>query len=320
MAPLFGVTLALFVGRAEAVDVAPVPAVNPEAPAVVAEVPHEPADANQLEPLNRRLATVGATEVTQGDLIRFVRRQPLKGDLLGTPEGQATVLRELIENRLVNQAARAAAELPADASPSDMEKAVRDLERAQWPPIEPSEEQVRSYYEAHRAEFGIPAAVRIRDIFFPLPEDADAQAKAAVRARAEQVLATARAGEPFEQLAQEHAHTEALQLMGGDQKFLPLYRYPYLDAATAGMDEGELSDIIELPDGLQIFQYLGRREAIPASYEVAAIEIRAMLAEASRTEPARRFIRAYGNQVGVRILDPRFSAAWPDTSTPTQSP
>ena len=67
--------------------------------------------------------------------------------------------------RLLNQAAREAAELPADADapPSAMEEAVRDLERAQWPPPpEPSEQQVRSYYEARRAEFGIPAGVRMR--------------------------------------------------------------------------------------------------------------------------------------------------------------
>ena len=83
---------------------------------------------------------------------------------------------------------------------------------------------------------------------------------------------------------EEHAHTDALRHMGGDQKFLPLYKYPHLAAATAGMNEGDLSDIIELPGGLQIFQYLGRREAIPATYEVAAIQIRALLAEASRTE------------------------------------
>lgn len=331
-AALRGVALALLAVAANPATAAEVDAPAPEAPRVISEPPDalsEPvapdesgtqSEGNDLDAFNHPLATVGSTEVTAGALVRFTRKQPLKFRLLATPEGQATMLREFIDNLVVNTAAQEASELGPDPTHSAMEDAVRDLERAQWPADEPTEEQVRSYYDAHRDEFGIPAAVRIREIFFPLSADADAQAKAAARARAEEVLAAARAGEPFEQLARKYAHTDALRSMGGDQKFLPLYKFPHLAVATASMNEGDLSDVIELSGGLQIFQYLGRREAIPATYEVAAMQIKASLAEASRAEKKQRFIEAYGNRMGVRILDPRLSAAWPSMSAPTQSP
>jgi parvulin-like peptidyl-prolyl isomerase len=293
---------------------APTPAQTAEPP------PKGEAEAQGEASASAVLAAVGDTQVTAEDLMAFARQQPMKLQRLATPDGQAVLLRELIENRLVNLAAAQASGLGPDASEDERREAVRKLERREWPAQFPSDEDVRAHYDAHRAEYGIPAAVRIRDIFFPVAEDASPEARAQAKARAEAVLAAARGGADFEQLAKEHAHTEALRRVGGDQKYLPLHEFPDLATATADMTEGEISDVIERPGGFQILQFLGRSEAVSSPYAGVKEEIRAQLAEQSRQKRKRQFIHGYADKVGVRILQPALGDAWPGAVAKAESP
>jgi hypothetical protein len=265
----------------------------------------------QKEAENTPLAIVGDTRISVADLFLHARRNPNLMKQIATPEGRADVLRQMVETRVINLAAIEKAGLEPGYVTADLTEAVRRLEREEFAVDEVSDEDVEAYYQEHKDELGIPASVRVREIFIPVPEDADAQFRTAARAKAESTLKRIEEGAKFEDLATELAHTEALRAVAGDQGFLPIPAFPYLDAATADMREGEISDIIELDGGFQILQFLGRRDALLSSFESLKPFIRNQLETESFLRRKNAFVRAYGEKIGVTISDPALQAAWP---------
>lgn len=276
--------------------------------------------ARQQEAAEKVIALTGDSKVTAADLLHFARKRPLKLNLLMSREGQVELLRELIENRLLNRAAIEAAGLKPGFEKSELVAARLEMERTRFTPDAVSDSAIKAYYDAHREEFGIPPSVRIRDIFFPVAADADAEARAAARKQAEDTLQRAKDGTPFEELAANLAHTEALRLMKGDEKYVPLYAYPYLKAATNGMKEGDLSGIIALDGGYQIFQFLGRREGILLTFDEMKGRVGDYLEKESAQRKKRAFVRDYGEKIGVRIVDSDLAGAWPDVTAKSATP
>ncbi len=266
------------------------------------------------------LARVGNSLITMKDFMQMVRADPNLLSNLGSMEERAKVLKKLIELRLVNMAALDRAQLTPDAPYEAREEAVRQLEQQEFVTDPVSEEQVAAAYAARRESFGIPAAVRIREIFFPVAPDTEPAVKEGVRQQAEAVLQRARGGESLEALARELAHTQALRDVGGDQGYLPLYAYPYLQRATAGLAEGDLVGVIELPRGYQVLQYLGRQEGIQVPYEAVKDRLQAELTLASRENKRQRFLQDYARQVGVEVLQPELASAWSGSATKEPAP
>jgi len=279
----------------------------------VADDPAVPPVAGSADAANV-LAVVGPTTVTVQDLLIFSRKKPFSQQRLGLQTGRADVLRELIENRLINMAARERAGLKPGAGESELANAATDFEAAEFAPDEISAADIEAYYEEHKQSLGIPASVRIRDIVVPISPDADPATKSAARAQAEAVLSQAKMGTPFEQLAAEYADTAALKRVAGDRGYVALSRYPYLQQATAGMQVGDVSDVINLPTGYQVFQLLGRRKGVPVSLEEAEVEIRRRLQARSVERKRRAFFESYGNKLGVRVTVPDLASAWPPPS------
>ena len=134
----------------------------------------------QREPLARPVARVGNTVVDLMRLFIFSRNKPETHALLGTREGRAEVLAELIENRLLNMAAVEEAGLEPGFSTSELTAATKQLEQKHLTMEEVSDEVVKAYYEANRHRLGIPAAIRVREIFFPVAPGAAAEGREAV--------------------------------------------------------------------------------------------------------------------------------------------
>jgi parvulin-like peptidyl-prolyl isomerase len=303
--------MSAFVGATET-DAGAAPVAGPPASADAPAVPgtgDASADPNII-------AVVGATTVSVEDLLIFSRKKPFTQQRLGLESGRADVLRELIENRLINMAAWERAGLDPDAAESELAKAVTKFEAAEFAPDAISAADVEAYYQEHRQSLGIPASVRIRDIVVPVSAGADLATKSDAQAQAESLLAQAKSGTPFEKLAAEHADTAALRKVAGDRGYVALSRYPYLQEATDDMQVGDFSDVIELPTGYQVFQLLGRRQGVPVSLDEAEVEIRRRLEAQSVERKRRQFFESYGNKLGVRVTVPELASAW---QAPTSS-
>ena len=82
-----------------------------------------------------------------------------------------------------------------------------------------SEQEIAHYYAAHQEMFHREEQVRARHILFKLAEDATAAQEAEVRAKAEQVLHELRQAGDFAALAQQHSEDMASREKGGDLGF-----------------------------------------------------------------------------------------------------
>ena len=71
------------------------------------------------------------------------------------------------------------------------------------------EAEVRAYYERNRSLYVLPEEVRLRQIYFSLPDKATAAQTAAVKAQAEAVYERVRKGEDFLRLVREQANRES---------------------------------------------------------------------------------------------------------------
>jgi len=121
--------------------------------------------------------------------------------------------------------------------------------------IQVTDAEVQDYYDIHREQYNKAEEVHARHILFHLDENASEQEKAAARKKAEDVLAKAKAGEDFAELAKQYSEDEGTKDKGGDLGFFKRGQMvaPFEQAAF-GLEPGAISDIVESPFGLHIIK------------------------------------------------------------------
>jgi peptidyl-prolyl cis-trans isomerase SurA len=119
--------------------------------------------------------------------------------------------------------------------------------------VEVTNQEIRDYFRAHIDEFREPAYVRLARISFPLSAKATAVQIEAVRAKADEAIVRLRKGEDFYSVLL--ASTADQSAEGGD---LGTFKAGELTAAfekaVQGLKEGEVSAVIETPDGFHILR------------------------------------------------------------------
>ncbi len=125
-----------------------------------------------------------------------------------------------------------------------------------------SEEDLRDRYESEKASYQKPEQRHARHILIKVAEGDDASVKAAQQKKAEKVLALARQGKEFAELAKEYSEGPTKE-RGGDLGFFARGRMvPAFDQAVFSMKVGDVSDLVETPFGFHIIKL---EEILPAS-------------------------------------------------------
>ncbi|HZE20304.1 MAG TPA: peptidyl-prolyl cis-trans isomerase [Candidatus Angelobacter sp.] len=116
------------------------------------------------------------------------------------------------------------------------------------------EDSIRAYYEANPLEFTEPARAHARHILVSLPPG-DAPARAAARAKAQEALRRAKAGEDFGSLAKELSDDRGSAAQGGDLGEITRGQVvkEFGDAVFA-LKPGELSGIVETQFGFHVIR------------------------------------------------------------------
>src|SRR5215467_6828898 len=119
--------------------------------------------------------------------------------------------------------------------------------------MELSAKEIEDYYQANReTKFHSPKQAKVRYISIRLQPNADAKQKDEVKARAARVLAEARSGKDFAQLAKQNS-SDPSAAKGGDLGWVSSGQFPPpLEMAVFSLPKGGVSDVIETPGGLQI--------------------------------------------------------------------
>lgn len=135
---------------------------------------------------------------------------------------------------------------------------VRIMQREIRPRISVTNEEIGAFYEEHRDEYEGKQRVRLQMIALPVSGESHPAAKEDLRLKAINILKRIRAGEPFEALANENSPDRART--GGDIGYVEKGSLnPSIEEVAFLLKPGEVSDVIESPQGFYIIRALDRR-------------------------------------------------------------
>lgn len=118
--------------------------------------------------------------------------------------------------------------------------------------IKVTEQEVRDYYDVNLENYKVKDQVKARHILFKLEEGADEAQEKNVREKASSVLAKARKGEDFAELAKKYSEGPSKDA-GGDLGYFSKGQMvkPFEDAVF-NLKKGEISDLVKTPFGYHI--------------------------------------------------------------------
>jgi peptidyl-prolyl cis-trans isomerase D len=149
-------------------------------------------------------------------------------------------------------------------------------------------EEVRQAYQQNPARFAAPEERQARHILVSVPADAGAEAKAAAKSKAEELLKQAEAQpDQFAELARKYSQDPGSAQSGGDLGFLirGATKKPFDDALFA-MKEGEIAGPIETEFGYHVIKLEAIRGGAAQPFE----QVRPMIeAELKKARAQKRY-------------------------------
>jgi peptidyl-prolyl cis-trans isomerase D len=148
-----------------------------------------------------------------------------------------------------------------------------------------AEEDLQRFYRRHLDRFEIAEQVHARHILLAAPGDAPAKERQQKRDLAEKLLAQAREGADFAELARKHSQDPGSAPKGGDLGFFRRgTMVPSFEAAAFALPAGQISDVVESPFGYHLI----RVEAVELGGLRPLEEVRAEVEAGVRAEKSRQ--------------------------------
>jgi peptidyl-prolyl cis-trans isomerase C len=161
---------------------------------------------------------------------------------------------------------------------------------------------VSAFYEKNPDKFKQPDAVRASHILIIVPPEADANAKAALKARAEEALKAARSGKDFAALAKQYSQDSSAS-RGGDLGFVPRGQTaPEFDKAAFSLQPGEISGLVQTQFGYHIIKVTDRRNGGVVPFSQAAAQIQQFLEQQAQQDGGRAFVSTLKSKGKVTIF------------------
>jgi peptidyl-prolyl cis-trans isomerase C len=211
------------------------------------------------EELNKKiLARVGNEVITQDDIEAALNRVPE----YRREQYRESALRHLIDIKVFSKEAKKA---DLDKDPhvrEDIEKSTNEILARDFvknyidPNAEPSEEEVKKYYEEHKDKFIVPEGVLLQGILLSKKEDA------------ERALKELKGGASFDEMAKNKS-INLLWKNGGRSGWLYKGRMEPKVEVAFNMEKGTLSGIIETKKGYLIIKVLDKSDKRQISLEEA---------------------------------------------------
>lgn len=308
-----------------AIAIAQPPAMDP-----TVEPPPPGTPPEDLTPADRarrakRVAKIGAVEITVGDVEDAVNAQ--SPFLRARYQDQAR-LREFVQQMIRFELLAAEAErrgygdndaVVRSVKQNSVQALIRQEFDERITPESLPESDVEAYYESHEAEFHRDEMVRASHILL------------ADRERAAQLAAELREGDAraFRQAAREHSIDRETKLRGGDLRYFNDEGRAF-NARDAEVDQNivaaafrlrEVGDVVSEPvqvgENWSIIKLTGRRPAEHRSLEDSAQGIRLRLWRERRQQAIEDFVRGLRERYAPEVHDDRMAPIRLDT-TPTE--
>lgn len=260
------------------------------------------------------LARVGNETIFVSDFMKYMTQDTRLVLKSKTAEGRATLLRDMIIDRLLEEGMRQENLLPRGQSVDTKTylDAYKNLATRYFPKPEiPAEEVLYKYYEQHPDFYGIPAMVRIGQIQFQVPENADENVKAAAKTKANDAFKRLRAGESFAIVAEALTDNPQGKLTKGDLGFFQPEKDEWLKKAVTGLAIGQFSEPLESPVGYEIILLQDKRDAMIAPYVNVRDNVIARIQQEAQSKAREDYAWSVAKKIGVSIEKPALKSAIP---------
>ena len=170
--------------------------------------------------------------------------------------------------------------------------------------IQVGETELREYYDANRAKYSEEDTFRARHIFFKTNEKAPADELKRTMATALMVLAEAKGGKDFAELATSYSEDPAARKDGGNLgTFKKGDMMPELEAAIVSMKPGEVSELVSTPAGFHIIRLEERSTGKMKSFESVKTEIEDLIYRKKSEERFNQWAKELRSKASVEIKD-----------------
>jgi len=177
-----------------------------------------------------------------------------------------------------------------------------------WPKVAQSvsDADIEAYYKEHGAEFEEPKRLRVAHVLVRVPPVGGSEAENAARAKIEEVIKRARAGEDFAKLAREISEDKASAAQGGELGLVgPGELVAPFEQAAFALKMGEISAPVRTPFGYHAIRALEVREGGKTPLKDVAPKIK----EALVAQKSERAAAAKADEVKTALLGAKDFAA-----------
>jgi len=163
--------------------------------------------------------------------------------------------------------------------------------------VKVTEEDAKTFYEQNKARYDVPEQVRASHILIKPdlsdPNSDPNQAKAAAKAKAEELLKKVKEGGDFAALAKEHSACPSAA-QGGDLNFFPRTgrgsMVTEFSNAAFALEVGKISDVVETQYGFHIIKVTDRKEASVTSFDQVKQSLMNEVAQRKLQELAMKYV------------------------------
>lgn len=155
---------------------------------------------------------------------------------------------------------------------------------------EPTEEEVRAYYEDHEDRYTAPDEVQVRHILMK-PASGNDSDRDTVRSRLQGLKRQIEEGGDFAELAAAFSECPSGKSTGGSLGWVGRgTTVPEFDDAVFTMEVGDISDVVETALGLHIIEKLDEQPGEPLPFEEVRDRIRDLMRHERRGHALSRFV------------------------------
>jgi peptidyl-prolyl cis-trans isomerase D len=174
--------------------------------------------------------------------------------------------------------------------------AVIDMQSAREK-IQVSPEDIQKSYEDNQQQYSTPEQVRASHILLKT----EGKDEAAVKKQAEELLAKARGGADFAQLAKQYSEDDASKVKGGDLDYFGKGQMvPEFDKAAFSMTPGQISDLVKTQYGFHIIKLVDKKAATTKPLA----EVRAQIEDQLKWDRAQAQAQRTADDVASKLKKP----------------
>ncbi len=259
------------------------------------------------------LATGEGVQVTVDDFTQRLKEQPpmVRGSYTSL-ERKKELLNQLVDSEvLVAQARKQGLDKDPEVQQTIdrllMQRLLRDQKSKATPTAPPSDEELKQFYEAQKAQYVTPETVRVAQIFLAAPENSPQRNKRDAEVKAMALKAkSAKTDAAFAELAKKLSE-DPTKATGGDLSFRirsqleAQYGKAFATTAFALTQPGQVSAVVESPRGYHMIRMLERRPEHTAGLEELKPQLVARLTRQRQDDMVKGYVKKLREDAHISV-------------------